>query len=40
MHGIFAVAPLQPAYDEMRSRQFLKVVDERIVYGRSAERAE
>jgi hypothetical protein len=38
-HSIFAVAPFQPAYDEMRSRHLLKVVDERVVHRRTAERA-
>jgi hypothetical protein len=38
-HSIFAVALFQPAYDEMRSGHLLKVVDERVVHRRAAERA-
>jgi pimeloyl-ACP methyl ester carboxylesterase len=34
--GIFAVAPLESAYDEVRPRHLLKVVDERVVHRRAA----
>ena len=38
-HGVFTVAPFQPAHGEVRSRNLLKVVDERVIYRRTAERA-
>jgi hypothetical protein len=38
--GVFAVAPFEPAHGEMRSRNLLKVVDERIVHRRTADRAD
>jgi hypothetical protein len=31
-HGVFAVAPFEPPHGEVRSRNFLKVIDERIVH--------
>ena len=36
-YNIFAVTPFQPSHGEMRSRNLLKVVDERIVHRRTAE---
>src|SRR5262249_36154567 len=37
--GFFAVTPFESAHDEVRPRDFLEVVDERIVHRRTAERA-